>query len=499
MGLLHVILPEVSAPSTTNNMRGEELLLRRIVFSFLCLLIYLTLSSIPVYGAFEMYSGHDPLYAQRLILSANRGSLLELGVSPIITAGMFLQVLESAGIVKHGDNSKEYRQKSTRVAALLLSFLQAVLIVSSGVYGSMKVLGYGNAILIVLQLFIASWIVLLMDEAMIKGHGLGSGVTLFMCAHICTDVIWRSFCPFMLTNGKESNFVGIFVAIPHILFTRRSVFKALYEIFFREGLSNLFGLVSMVLVSTITLYVDTLSVDLPLKVVKGGGGRGAVDCGALDRYSIPLLYTSSMPVMLYFTAVGNFLFISQVLFMSYPRHAFIKMIGSWEQGRGNGQLVPTSGIAYLISSPNSITAVLSDPFQFIFYICFVLAACSMLSQMYVELSGTDAKTIAQQLVQKGLSLRGHRESNLYKSLNRYIPTAASLGGIIIGAISLFADFTGCMVSGSGILIVTSSIYSYTQSLKSEKHLGKLGLKDILKNLVVFLPFGPNGGDNKQKT
>ena len=51
-----------------------------------------------------MYSGHDPLYAQRLILSANRGSLLELGLSPIITASMFLQTLESAGIVgKYGE------------------------------------------------------------------------------------------------------------------------------------------------------------------------------------------------------------------------------------------------------------------------------------------------------------------------------------------------------------------------------------------------------------
>ena len=74
-----------------------------------------------------MYSGHDPLYAQRLILSANRGSLLELGLSPIITASMFLQTLESAGIVgKYGEGDinsndssrrlteREYRQKATK-------------------------------------------------------------------------------------------------------------------------------------------------------------------------------------------------------------------------------------------------------------------------------------------------------------------------------------------------------------------------------------------------
>jgi protein transport protein SEC61 subunit alpha len=31
---------------------------------------------------------------------------------------------------------------------------------------------------------------------------------------------------------------------------------------------------------------------------------------------------------------------------------------------------------------------------------------------------------------------GHRESNLQKELNRYIPTAAAFGGICIGALTV---------------------------------------------------------------
>ena len=197
-----------------------------------------------------------------------------------------------------------------------------------------------------------------------------------------------------------------------------------------------------------------------------------------------------MPVMLYFTSVGNFLFISQVLSTSYPRNGLIKMMGSWQQSQANGQFIPTSGLAYLISPPISIAAVLADPFQCLFYISFVLSACSMLSQMYTEVSGTDPQHVVEQLREQGFSLRGHRETNLYKVVNKYIPTAASLGGIIIGAISLFADFTGCMASGGGVLIVTSTIYSYAQTIRAEKRLNKMGIKDVLKSIMTHI-----SGDN----
>lgn len=49
---------------------------------------------------------------------------------------------------------------------------------------------------------------------------------------------------------------------------------------------------------------------------------------------------------------------------------------------------------------------------------------------------------------------------LYKLLNRYIPTAAILGGMLIGLISLAADFSGSILSGSALVIVTSTLTEY---------------------------------------
>ncbi|CAI8016695.1 Protein transport protein Sec61 subunit alpha isoform A [Geodia barretti] len=49
--------------------------------------------------------------------------------------------------------------------------------------------------------------------------------------------------------------------------------------------------------------------------------------------------------------------------------------------------------------------------------------------------------VAKQLMDKqNMVLRGHQ--NLHKSLNQYIPTAATLGGLCIGALCVFADIFG---------------------------------------------------------
>ena len=82
--------------------------------------------------------------------------------------------------------------------------------------------------------------------------------------------------------------------------------------------------------------------------------------------------------------------------------------------------------------------------------------------MWVDISGTGARQIAQELSSQGYSIRGHtnRDMTLFKLLNRYIPTAATLGGMLVGLISLVADFSGCIISGSAILIVTGTLNYY---------------------------------------
>ena len=64
-------------------------------------------------------------------------------------------------------------------------------------------------------------------------------------------------------------------------------------------------------------------------------------------------------------------------------------------------------------------------------------------------------------------------------MNKYIPTAAYLGGMIIGLISIFSDLMGAIGSGTGILLSVSIIYGYYEKLVKEK-------KNYQKEEVLWL-------------
>lgn len=78
------------------------------------------------------------------------------------------------------------------------------------------------------------------------------------------------------------------------------------------------------------------------------------------------------------------------------------------------------------------------------------------------------------LQEQQMVMPGHRESNLQKELNRYIPTAAAFGGMCIGALTVLADFMGAIGSGTGILLAVTIIYQYFETFEKEK-VSELGL------------------------
>jgi protein transport protein SEC61 subunit alpha len=53
---------------------------------------------VPLYGIMSSDSS-DPLYWMRVILASNRGTLMELGITPIVTSGMIMQLLAGANLI----------------------------------------------------------------------------------------------------------------------------------------------------------------------------------------------------------------------------------------------------------------------------------------------------------------------------------------------------------------------------------------------------------------
>jgi len=332
--------------------------------------------------------------------------------------------------------------------------------VLSGMYGELSVLGFGNSFLIILQLFFAGIIVLILDELLQKGYGLGSGISLFIATNICENIVWKAFSPTTINTGRGTEFEGAIIALFHLLITRADKVRALKEAFYRQNLPNLTNLMATVLVFAVVIYFQGFRVDLPVKNSRQRGASGS--------YPIKLFYTSNMPIILQTALVSNLYFLSQLLYKRYPLNVVVNLLGAWQDYGGHGQSIPVGGLAYYISPPHTTADILADPFRTLFYITFVLTACALFSKTWPEVSGSSAKDVAKQLKEQQMVMVGHRESSLEKELNRYIPTAAAFGGLCIGALSVTADFMGAIGSGTGILLAVTIIYQYFEIFVKEQ-------------------------------
>merc|ERR1712139_316896 len=234
------ILPEVSQPEKKVPFK------EKMLWTSITLFIFLVCCQIPLYGI-KTNSSSDPFYWMRVILASNRGTLMELGISPIVTSGLVMQLLAGSKIIEVDQGMKRDRelfQGAQKLFGMIITIGEALTYVLSGMYGEIKELGATNAILIILQLFVAGVIVIVLDELLQKGYGLGSGISLFIATNICETIVWKAFSPATVNTGRGTEFEGAVIALFHLLATRQDKVRALREAFYRQNLPNLMNLLA---------------------------------------------------------------------------------------------------------------------------------------------------------------------------------------------------------------------------------------------------------------
>ncbi|EFN51494.1 hypothetical protein CHLNCDRAFT_59206 [Chlorella variabilis] len=485
-------LPEVEEPSSGQ----KRVMFRdRLLYTLVCLAIFLVCSQLPLYGV-KTTSGADPLYWARVIMASSRGTVMELGIGPTVTAGLIIQLLVGSKILDVDTNVKSDRdlmKTAEHVLGLLITVGQAIVYVLTGMYGEPSEVGTVNAILIVLQLFVAGVLVLLLDEMLNNGWGLGSAISLFIATNICESIVWKAFSPYTLNVGRGPEFEGAVIALVHFLLSRTDKTKALKDAFYRQGLPNIMQLLATVAIFLMVVYFQGFRVELPIRSKRA---RGTI--GATQAYPIKLFYTSNMPIILQArpgrglagagaasargglphgwvaslpsALVSNLYFISQLLFRRYGANILVQLLGRWQADEFSGQMNPVGGLVYYISPPESLAAAAANPVHTLFYVAFMLGICAIFSITWIEVSGQSANDVAKQLRDQQFFLAGHRDtvSSLKKELNRYIPTAAAFGGMCIGALTIVADFLGAIGSGTGILLAVTILYQYWEAYNKEK-------------------------------
>ena len=386
---------------------------------------------------------------------------MELGISPIITSGLVMQLLAGARIIEVNQSLKEDRALfagAQKLFGILITVGEAIAYVVSGMYGDLGTLGAGNAILIILQLFAAGMVVIILDELLQKGYGLGSGISLFIATNICESIIWKAFSPTTINTGRGTEFEGALIAFFHSMVTRQNKIKALREAFYRQNMPNISSLLATTFIFLIVIYFQGWRVDIPVKYAKYRGQEG--------KYPIKLFYTSNMPIILQTALVSNLYFLSQLLYNRYSGNVLVRLLGVWKELKDSpGSSVPVSGLAYYISPPTSFGDILRDPIHIVFYLAFILASCALFSKTWIEVSGMSPKDVAKQLRDQQMEIVNHRSTSIITVLTPYISAAAAFGGMCIGLLTVLADFLGAIGSGTGILLAVTIIYQYYELLE----------------------------------
>ncbi len=446
------VLPEVKKPERKVSFN------EKIFWTALVLVIFLVMTQIPLYGVAA--SAQDQFSSLRVIFASNRGTLMELGIGPIVTAGLILQLLAGSNIIECDMSNAEDRglfTSASKVFTVILTAIQGGAYIISGMYGSVSELGGPVIVVIFLQLISAGIIVMLMDELVQKGWGLGSGISLFIMAGVAQSVVWDTFSPQTgLLVGSLSNFLG------HGQTAMQWVFGQLNGIY-----PSFLGFFATVGVFLLVIYLNGIRVELPMSYAGYKGFR--------SKYPIKLLYVSNLPVIFASALFANVYFFAQLLWSQMGRplpgkNLLFQIIGDFSYNSTSGAVKPVGGITYLVTAPTNIQQVALDPLRAAAYLGIIVAFCAVFSLIWLEVGGLGPAKVAQQLMDSGMQIPGYRRSGrpIEAVLKRYIPVVTVLGGIIVGLVVGMSDFLGAYGTGTGILLSVGIIYQYYELLMRER-------------------------------
>jgi preprotein translocase subunit SecY len=432
----------------------------RLKWTGIVLITYLLLSYITVYGVEP--STYEQFRYIELILGSRFGSLMTLGIGPIVTAGIILQLLVGSKIINWDMTKEEDRKKFqawNKFLSVIFCFVTAAVYVFGG---AILVLGpISKKIIVLLQLAVGGLIVILLDDVVSK-WGIGSGISLFIAAGVATQILIRIFSPLPATC-KPFHFSECTPSLGNLPI-------GLFWQFLLNALvgntalmiQTLLPILSTVLVFLIVVYIQDIAIEIPLTFsALRGFGR---------TWPLKLLYTSNIPVILAGALIANFQLLGRIG-LTQHNGLHCGLLGCYD---ANGN--PVSGAVYYLSTPSNFLLQLvssgvssADLARVAIHIALFAILCTIFSVFWVSTSGMDAKSVAEQIESVGLQIPGYRRDakTMEAVLNKYIPQVAFLGGLFVGLLAAFADITAAIGSGTGILLTVMIIYQYYEQLSME--------------------------------
>lgn len=479
-------LPSITRPE------GHVHFRTKMMWVVVILVIYFVMTNIYIYGLDQAKS--LDLFAQyRTIMAGASGSLLQLGIGPIVTASIIMQLFVGAKIIKLDLTNKDDKgcyQSVLKLLVIGMIIFEAVpqvfgYLIPSNSFTS--AFGDGGAKgLIILQLCLGSYIVFLMDEVISK-WGIGSGISLFIAAGVA-EALFTGTLNWNAVNMSEAMGLSNLPAgtIPKALYvlantspTEMANFG--YEMIFIGEPNPLIALLGTLAIFMVVAYLESSRIELPLSHGNARGARG--------RYPIKLIYASNIPVILMSALLANvsmfaLLFYSNGFLSGIPILGGNPMLGYFEAGSTQA----AGGLAWYVSAPSGVTAWLLpilDPMNYgnghnalmnvmhvLIYFTIMVMGSILFAKFWVETTNMGPRAVATQIQKSGMQIPGFRRDPrvLERVLERYIPAVTVLSGALVGGLAAFADLIGTTgnASGTGVLLTVGILIHFYEAMGREQ-------------------------------
>ncbi|MFB6245229.1 MAG: preprotein translocase subunit SecY [Candidatus Nanohaloarchaea archaeon] len=456
-------LPSVSEPEK------EQSLKEMLSWTGIVLVIYFTLGSINLWGANTgaVNQALQNLGTIQTILGAQIGTIITLGISPIVTSSIVLQLMVGSELIGWDTNTESGKQKfqaAQKVLAYSLGLLEGFGY-ALGVFG----IGPGQPVTLAIvggQITMGAWLIILMDD-LVQKWGFGSGVGIFIAAGVSKTIYIRILSP-LAQQSPPSPLFWEAGATP---------VGALFQFTQTLEYTSLIPIVSTLLVFVAVVYLQSMRVEIPLTLgnVRGFG----------QKWPLKFLYTSNMPVILIAALISNV----RILGTSFTERGTASIFGYLNQ---NGQF--TSGFVSLLRPPSEeVLAVFQTGFSAVqpvdlfvhmgIYTGVYVVGSTVFSIFWMKTSGQDSESVAEQIHNTGMKVPGFRRDTrvIKKVLDRYIPGLTVLSGAVVGLLAAVANMTNAAGGGTGILLTVMILYRLYEQL-AKKHMEELhpALKDFLQ-------------------
>jgi preprotein translocase subunit SecY len=466
--------PVLSRMPVVERPAGHVPFRRKLTWTAGILIVYFFLTNINPFGL-AVGQGSDFFGQFRSVLAGSSGSLLQVGIGPIVTASIVLQLLGGAnllGLDTDDPRDQVLYQGLQKLLVIIVTALTAAPMVFTGQFlpadpavGEALGIGtFGVEALIFVQIFVGGVLLLFMDEIVSK-WGVGSGVGLFIIAAVSQQIVGGFFSFSALgARGFFANWYAIATGGTQLGSPFTSA--GLESLLFAPG--NILALFTTVFIFGIVVYAESVRVEIPLSHARVKGARG--------RFPVKLIYASVLPMILVRALQANIQFVGQLLSSQWAgMPGWLGVYG--EQGQ------PTSGLFYYLNP-------IQQPEQWMWFrgtatgepwmiairlgidLTFMIVGGAIFAIFWVETTGMGPEATAKQIQNSGMQIPGFRRNPqvVEKVMERYIPQVTVIGGALVGFLAVMANLLGTIgqVSGTGLLLAVSITYKLYEEIAEEQ-------------------------------